>query len=110
MENYFSYRESLKIGHNIWLRFGENASLAFGIIKSYVSSKDLRYDCEDFVLVLEVLIDLELSDAEKFNTFYAIMTRHRPKSKKQLSSVFDLLVQFFDPSLSRHLQGSFFHF
>ena len=98
------------MAHNIWLRFGENASLAFGIIKSYVSSKDLRYDCEDFVLVLEVLIDLELSDAEKFNTFYAIMTRHRPKSKKQLSSVFDLLVQFFDPSLSRHLQGSFFHF
>ena len=76
-------------------------------MRSYVNSKDLKYDSSDLILILEGLLDLELSDGDLYNCFYAILTRYRPRTREQLVTILDLLVQFFDPMLFRQLQGHF---
>lgn len=85
-------------------KFGEKASLAMGIVSTYLNSKALKYDSMDFVHFVEVLIALELSEGDLYNSFYALLSRHRPKSRQQLRAILDLLVQYFDPVLSRQLQ------
>ena len=76
-----------------------------GLVSTYLNSKALKYDSLDFVHFVEVLILLEMSEGDLYNSFYALLSRHRPKSREQLRAILDLLVQYFDPILSRQLQG-----
>merc|ERR1711935_285000 len=56
--------------------------------------------------IVAPLVSLDhLADWEKYNLFYAIQAKFRPKSGATLSTLLELLIQYYDPLLYRFIKA-----
>lgn len=86
-------------------RLGSKQHVGQKIIGFYLNSKDEKFEDDTLVDTLEALLYYEIEQFEIYNLFYSINQKYKPKcSNLVVESVLDLLVQFFDPLLSRFIK------
>ena len=86
-------------------KLGSKQHVGQKLIGFYLNSKDEDFDDDTVVDILQALLHYDISQTEVYNLFYSINSKYKPKCRNLvIESVIDLLVQFFDPLLSRFIK------
>jgi len=86
-------------------KLGSKQLLGEQLIGHYLATRGVKFT-PSLVDIVAPLVSLDhLADWEKYNLFYAIQAKFRPKSGATLSTLLELLIQYYDPLLYRFIKA-----